>query len=158
MRTNFTSIQMALSNLVEAMHDVRNQLFAAANVERENLLAAYRNLNDNYADLCELSALALDTANTLEVFADGIDEASESIAGVLMGEDVPKCSFENFVGFCDTCGATITKGSNFTIANDWYECEACATAGETEETEDEDETEDGEQITIDLAETVTENA
>ena len=155
MRTDFTSIQMALSNLVGAMHDVRNDLLAAANVERENLLAAYRNLNDNYADLCELHALALDTANTLEVFADGVEETSESIAGVLMGEDVPECDFEDFVGFCDTCGATIVKGSNFTVDGDWYECEKCATA---EETETEDEVEDGEQLAIDLAETVTENA
>ena len=153
MRTDFTSIQMALSNLVGAMHDVRNDLLAAANVERENLLAAYRNLNDNYADLCELHALALDTANTLEVFADGVEETSESIAGVLMGEDVPECAFENFVGFCDTCGATIAKGSGFTVDGDWYSCEACVAAELVE-----DEVEDGEQITIDLAETVTENA
>lgn len=158
MRTDFTSIQMALSNLVSALHETRQELFKQANVERENLLAAYRNLTENHLDLVELTALADSTADTLAFFADATDDTAEVISDVICGGDVPTCAFEDFIGFCDDCGATIKRGEKYQVDGDWYVCENCLPAEEPEDTETEGETEDGEQLTIDLAETVTENA
>lgn len=152
MRTDFTSIQAALSNFVSVFHETQQELLKQANVERENLLTAYRNLTENHLDLVELAALADSTADTLAFFADATDDTAEVVSDVICGGDIPTCAFEDFVGFCDDCGATIKRGEKYQVDGDWYACQNCLIA------EDETEVEDGEQLTIDLAETATENA
>ena len=122
LRKAFDSI---LSELVAAQHD----LFARANTERHEMLALVARMTETRNELRDLNVLYAEFSEELtELAADAVDIA-DKISDTLENpiDFCPTCNYEDFVGWCDECGAEIAcdNAYEYDEATDTLLCSQC---------------------------------
>lgn len=149
MRTDFTPMNEALSALADAINATHEKLSQKANAERVELMVLLANMRDTHADMKLFGEMMTSTAQTLAYAGAASNEYAKLIDMTIDGGEgsIPECDYEEFVDFCDGCGKTVTVHDQGYI-KDGEEC-LCPECAADEEDEDEDESVDGEQLTID---------
>lgn len=110
MRTDFTNISTALTNLVNAIADAHNTLLEKANAERKEALVLYGRMQATKEDLDALAEIAGNAAAELAgVDTVATEHAIKIYDAITEGFDaIPTCDYEDFLGFCDRCGECLT--------------------------------------------------
>lgn len=149
-RTDFTSVREAFDNLITTLNSATQGLLNKANSDRESLIAIYRSMQDTAIDAHELSALIGDATEQLDALSDLNIDIYTKVQHTIYGgySEVPACPYEKFIEFCDECGHSISSDEHYDYDGDWYRCNECLAA---QETEDEGET-------VELAESVAADA
>lgn len=125
--TDFTNLRTALDNLVSEVAVATKDIIADANTLRKEYIDIQHRMSENRADLIEFADIVGHTADCLEVLAGDALDVADLVADVLLEGDVPECNYEDFVGYCDACGDTIVKGSDYTSDDNGYLCHSCST-------------------------------
>lgn len=160
-----TEVKDALTGAINAVANAQKALFAQANTEKTSLLTLLKEMAATRQTVIDLAAIAGQAGcSLLDIEELGMDVGDKIFEVLAMDDDVPVGPYETFVEWCDECGKEIHDSDNYTIdSNGSYQCEECsklAAEAEAEAEEDaEDEADEGEQLAIDIPETVaTENA
>ena len=124
---DFTNLRTALDNLVSEVAVATNGIIADANTLRKEYIDVQYRMNENRIDLINFADIVGHTADCLEVLAGDAIDVADLVADVLLEGDVPECNYEDFVGYCDACGDTIAKGSDYTSDDNGYLCHSCST-------------------------------
>jgi hypothetical protein len=116
MRMNFTNLENAIKTFTDEVINCQKQLFEQANENRRQLLAIYQNLMDNSADITKFGDMLSDTACALFDVNAVCEHVVDKISGALdFGYDqIPQCSFENYVDTCEICGLDIMHDQEYT--------------------------------------------
>ena len=138
-RTDFTNIANALNSLASTIVDMQAGLLAKANAEREEALALRERMIDTANDISDFKAMITGLTSQFMDFEETSDDLVAKVNGSIYG-DVPECPYEEFVGFCDCCGTTITVNDNHFIEEGELLCAGCYCADETDEVAETDET------------------
>jgi hypothetical protein len=148
MRTDFTAITEALDNLIAILSEKTTDLVHTANGQRIEMLTLRQRMADTAEDLNELGMILEDAGDEIHAIGAMCDDVSEKVVAALEDEHyLPTCKYEDFVAVCDNCGNEVTTDEGYSIVNGEVYCEECA--ARLDEREDEDE--DGEQLTIEVA-------
>jgi hypothetical protein len=158
-----TEVKDALASAVNVVANAQKALFAQANTEKASLIALLQEMAATRKTVIDLATIAGEAGSSLlDIEELGMDVGDKIFEVLAMDEDVPAGPYETFVEWCDDCGKELHISDAYTTdGKGFYQCEACAQlAAEAETDEDtEDETTEGEQIAIDIPETVVaENA
>ena len=147
MRTDFTPITNAVQSLIEVITNTHAEMLAEANEQRRELLALHDRMRDTLSDMSQFSRVMRDTANQIEGVAVVSEDLADLVTSTILGsfEDVPTCNYEEFVGYCDMCGETISTNDVHTVGEyDELVCAECASLANAEDvtgpTLDNDET------------------
>ena len=142
--TDFTNIREALDNLLTVLDSAVADLVGTANEQRRELLGLYGRMQATQADLHELGSMMGDAGSAMLDLEELCEDVDAKMQGVIDGgiEETPVCDFEDFVGFCETCGDEILVGEEYSFDGDnGFVCGDCL---DTE----------AEQLSLNLAETV----
>lgn len=157
-RIDFTSLRETAQNFMASMEGTLTDLLGIANAQRKELLSLYQRMAETQADIKEFSEITAEVAETFDAITDVADDVVAKVGNAIEGgaDLTPECDYEDLVEFCDECGRAITNDEDYTEeAGGFVLCADCHPISDEGEEIDEDETEDGEQMTIDLAETVS---
>jgi hypothetical protein len=143
--TDFTNIRTALDNLLAVLDSTTADLVGTANAQRKELLDLYGRMQETNADLNEFGSMVGEVGAAMldieELCEDVATKAQNVIEGGL--NETPGVNYEDFVGFCETCGNEILAGEEYSYDDDnGFVCGDCLNT-------------DGEQLTLNLAETVS---
>ena len=138
MKTDFTPISSALNTLVDEIANLHKGILAKANAERVEALVLFAKMNETKADLEMLAGVVDSAAAQLDTVVDVSLETAELVGDAIEGI-VPECDYEDFVGYCDACGATISNDDEY---HDDEHGIFCATCAEHLDESDEDETDE----------------
>ena len=142
MRTDFTPISNALDALVDEIANLHKAMLAKANAERVEALVLFAKMNETKADLEMLAGVVDSAAAQLDAVVDVSLETAELVGDAIEGI-VPECDYEDFVGYCDACGATITRDDEPHEDERGIFCATCAEhLDESTDESDEDETDE----------------
>ena len=125
MRTDFTPISNALNTLVDEIANLHKGILAKANAERVEALVLFAKMNETKADLITLASVVDSAAARLDAVSDVATETAGLIGDAIEG-NVPECDYEDFVGYCDACGAIITNDDEYHDDEYGIFCAACA--------------------------------
>ena len=125
MKTDFTPISSALNALVDEIANLHKGILAKANAERVEALVLFAKMNETKADLEMLAGVVDSAAAQLDAVVDVSLETAELVGDAIEGI-VPECDYEDFAGYCDACGATITRDDEFHDDERGIFCAACA--------------------------------
>ena len=158
-----TEVKDALTSAINAVANAQKALFAQANTEKASLIALLQEMAATRKTVIDLATIAGEAGSSLlDIEELGMDVGEKIFEVLAMDEDVPAGPYETFVEWCDDCGKELHTSDTYTTdGKGFYQCEECAKlAAEAEADEDvEAETDEGEQIAIDIPETVVaENA
>jgi hypothetical protein len=142
--TDFTNIRTALDNLLAVLDSATADLVGTANAQRKELLDLYGRMQETNADLNEFGSMVGEVGAAMldieELCEDVATKAQNVIEGGL--NETPGVNYEDFVGFCETCGNEILAGEEYSYDDDnGFVCGDCLNT-------------DAEQLTLNLAETV----
>lgn len=140
MRTDFTNISNALNSLVGALTETHKSLLDKANAEREEALALYARMNETKMDLDEFTSIVGGMAKQFNGINDVATEHTMKVHDAIFGgfDLIPTVPYEDFLGFCDGCGASLTyEDSHEVTVEDELLCGKCLEQfGITDEDED----------------------
>ena len=141
--TDFTNIRTALDNLLTVLDNAVIDLVGTANAQRKELLNLYGRMQATQADLYEFGSIVGEAGATMLDFEELCEDVGAKMQNVLEGgiEETPVCDFEDFIGFCETCGDEILVSEEYSFDGD--NGLVCADCLDTE----------AEQLVINLAET-----
>lgn len=142
-RFDFTPMNEALNALAESINAAHSALTAKANAERVELMVLFAKMRETHEDFETFGTMMTSTAQTLGYAGASMIEYAKLIDATIEGgpDAIPECDYEEFVDFCDECGATITVNEPSFIDGDVALCKDCMPIAETNE--------EGEQLTID---------
>ena len=141
MRTDFTPISNALDALVDEIASLHRGILAKANAERVEALVLFAKMNETKADLEALAGVVDSAAAQLDAVVDVSLETAELVGDAIEGI-IPECDYEDFVGYCDACGATISNDDEYHDDEHGIFCAACAEHLDESDESDEDETDE----------------
>jgi hypothetical protein len=136
------------------MEGALTDLLGIANAQRKELLSLYQRMADTQADIKEFSEITAEVAETFDAITDVAEDVVVKVGNAIEGgaDLTPECNYEDLAEFCDECGRAITNDEDYTEeAGGFVLCADCHPINDEDELEDED----GEQITIELAESVS---
>lgn len=142
--TDFTNIRTALDNLLAVLDSATADLVGTANEQRKELLALYGRMQATNADLIEFGSMVGEVGAAMLDIEELCEDVATKAQNVLEGgiDETPVCNYEEFVGFCDSCGNEILEGEEYSFDGDnGFVCGDCL---DTE----------AEQLTLNLAETI----
>lgn len=140
MRTDFTPISNTLNALVDEIANLHKGILAKANAERVEALVLFAKMNETKADLEMLAGVVDSAAAQLDAVVDVSLETAELVGDAIEGI-VPECDYEDFVGYCDACGATISNDEEYHDDERGIFCATCAEHLNDESTDESDEDE-----------------
>ena len=143
--TDFTNIRTALDNLIAVLDSATADLVGTANEQRRELLSLYGRMQATQDDLVELGSMVGETGAVMFDLAGLCDDVASKVQNTIEGglDEIPSCNYEAFMGFCETCGKEIHEGEDYSFdGENGFVCGDCLNA-------------ESEQLTFDLAETVT---
>ena len=149
MRTDFTAITEAIDNLIAILSEKTTELVETANKDRVEYLLLRQRMLDTADDLAEFGMILDDAGNEICAAGDICSDIADKIHAALAdSSEVPTCKYEDFVAVCEECGADITSDSDYEIDENGHTlCAECSALYK--------QYADGEQITMDIPETVT---
>lgn len=136
--TDFTNIRTALNQLITSIEGICSEIRTTANEQRRELIALTARMNDTRKDLGTLADITDEAACTLADISDLCAETHDKIGDVLAGEEIPECDYEDFIGYCDSCGAPISVNDKYHELGGYLDCADCVPF-EEDENEPEDE-------------------
>ena len=142
--TDFTNIREALDNLLAVLDSATADLVGTANEQRKELLALYGRMQATNADLIEFGSMVGEAGAAMLGIEEMCEDVATKVQNVLEGgiDETPIVNYEDFVGFCETCGDEIMVGEEYSYDGDnGFVCGSCL---DTE----------AEQLTLNLAETI----
>ena len=139
MRHDFTAIHEALEQLIHTMDSARLALIKQANAEREELLSLYARMRDTQNDLILLGDFAADASDALGTIEVDSYECADLIGDVLDSGMIPECNYEDFVGYCAVCDATISSADGYETTEEGARvCANCIVFDDEDEPSDEE--------------------
>jgi hypothetical protein len=149
MRTDFTTITEAIDNLVAILSEKSAELINTANKDRAEYLLLRQRMLDTADDLEEFGMILEDAGSEICAAGDICSDVADKIHAALAdSNEVPSCSYEDFVAVCEECGADITVDSDYEIDDNGHTlCAECSALYKSFA--------DGEQTTMDIPETAT---
>ena len=142
--TDFTNIREALDHLLAVLDSATADLVGTANEQRKELLALYGRMQATNADLIEFGSMVGEAGAAMLDIEEMCEDVATKVQNVIEGgiDEAPIVNYEDFVGFCETCGDEIMVGEEYSYDGDnGFVCGSCL---DTE----------AEQLTLNLAETV----
>ena len=142
--TNFTNIREALDNLLAVLDSATADLVGTANAQRKELLALYGRMQATNADLIEFGSMVGEAGAAMLDIEEMCEDVATKVQNVIENgiDEAPIVNYEDFVGFCETCGDEIMVGEEYSYDGDnGFVCGSCL---DTE----------AEQLTLNLAETI----
>ena len=142
--TDFTNIRTALDNLIAVLDSATADLVGTANEQRKELLALYGRMQATQADIVEFGSMVGEAGAVMLGIEEMCEDVATKVQNVLEGgiDETPIVNYEDFVGFCETCGDEIMVGEEHSYDGDnGFVCGSCL---DTE----------AEQLTLNLAETI----
>ena len=145
--TDFTNIREALDNLLTALDSATADLVGTANEQRKELLALYGRMQATNADLHEFGSMVGEAGAAMLDIEEMCEDVAFKVQNVLEGgiDETPATNYEDFVGFCETCGDEILVGEEYSYDGDGDDGFVCGDCLNTE----------AEQLSLNLAETTT---
>lgn len=143
--TDFTNIRNALDNLLAVLDSATADLVGTANAQRKELLALYGRMQATNADLAEFGSLVGDVGAAMLDIEEMCEDVATKVQNVIENgiDETPSANYEDFVGFCDTCGDEILVGEEYSYDGDnGFVCGDCLNT-------------EAEQLTINLADSTT---
>jgi hypothetical protein len=140
--TDFTNIRTALDNLLTALDTTMDGLMGTANEQRKELLALYGRMQATNADLLEFGSIVGEAGAAMLDIEEMCEDVATKVQNVIEGglDETPVADYEDFVGFCETCGNEILVSEEYDRDGDGeLVCADCLNA-------------EAEQLTINLAE------
>jgi hypothetical protein len=153
-RIDFTSLRESAQSFMASMEGALTDLLGIANAQRKELISLYQRMADTQADIKEFSEITAEVAETFDAITDVAEDVVVKVGNAIEGgaDLTPECNYEDLAEFCDECGRAITNDEDYTEeAGGFVLCADCHPINDEDELEDED----GEQITIELAESVS---
>ena len=126
--TDFTTIRESIAAFTNAITSTYASLLYDANKQREEFIDVCCRMEETRADILEYGKMLGDLAVTLEETNDMCHDIATKITTVIYeGVDAaPSVPYEEFVDFCDNCGAEILVGDEYTVSHgNWYTCPTC---------------------------------
>ena len=113
--TDFTNITNALETLVNEIRGTAANLLGTANSQRKQLLELRKAMYENQRDLMTFADIVGGAAESFSAVEDACFDVADKVSTLVEEEliMVPECDYEDFVGFCDVCGATISENDEF---------------------------------------------
>lgn len=142
--TDFTNIREALDNLLTALDSATADLVGTANEQRKELLDLYGRMQATNADLHEFGSMVGEAGAAMLDIEEMCEDVAFKVQNVLEGgiDETPIVNYEDFVGFCETCGDEILVGEEYS-----YDGENGFVCGDCLNTE-------AEQLSLNLAESI----
>ena len=143
--TDFTNIRTALDSLLTALDDTMDDLMRTANEQRKELLSLYGRMQATNADIIAFGSMVGDAGTAMLDIEEMCEDVAYKVQNVLEHgiDETPAVDYEDFAGFCQICGSEVLVGEECDRDGDGEL--VCADCLDTE----------AEQMTIDLAETVS---
>lgn len=143
--TDFTNIREALDNLLTVLDDTMDGLILTANEQRKELLSLYGRMQATNADLIEFGSIVGEAGAAMLDIEEMCEDVVTKVQNVIENgiDEAPIADYEDFVGFCETCGSEILVGEEYSCDGDGELM--CADCLDTE----------AEQMTLNLAEIVS---
>lgn len=141
--TDFTNIRTALDNLIAVLDSTVADLVGTANEQRRELLNLYGRMQATQADLHELGSMVGDAGAALLDLEEICEDVDAKMQNVIEGgiDETPNVDYEDFVGFCETCGGEILVDEEYSSdGGNGFVCVDCLDA-------------EAEQLALNLAET-----
>lgn len=127
-RLDFTALTQNLSAVTASIKEVMATLFADANAQRKELIDLHARMADNRADLSEVAQVAYDIADVFVHIGADCEDVCEKAKDALETGEVPSVDYEEFVGWCEDCGAEVVEGTDYSLLVDENAliCAACS--------------------------------
>lgn len=143
--TDFTNIREALDNLLTVLDNATADLVGTANAQRKELLALYGRMQATNADLLEFGSMVGEAGAAMLDIEELCEDVVSKVQNVIEGgiDETPNVDYEDFVGFCETCGGEILVGEECSFdGGNGFVCVDCLDA-------------EAEQLALNLAESTT---
>ena len=135
---DLTNVRTALNTLIGTISDLCAGTRKEANEQRKELIALTARMHETRKDLGALADLTDEAACALTDISELCAETHDKITDVLGGEEIPECDYEDFIGYCDSCGAPISINDKYHELGGYLDCADCVPFEENEnEPEDE---------------------
>ena len=143
--TDFTNIREALDNLLAVLDSATADLVGTANAQRKELLALYGRMQETNADLIEFGSIVGEAGAAMLDIEEMCEDVASKVQDVIENgiNEAPNVNYEDFIGFCDTCGDEILVGEEYSYDGDnGFVCGNCLNT-------------EAEQLSLNLAESTT---
>ena len=118
--TDFTNIRAALDDLLTMFNDTAADLVSTANEQRKELLALYGRMQATNAELTEFGSIVGEAGAAMLDIEEMCEDVASKAQNVLENglDETPAANYEDFVGFCETCGNEIMAGEEYSYDGD----------------------------------------
>ena len=124
----FTELKNAVASLMEVINANAKTLLETANARKEALAKAEADLERSRAEINEFVGVVEELAKVGIICGDMIC-ASGNIDDIVDGLAICEANLEDFDGYCDICGAEITRSDEAQVIDeDGLICAECAKA------------------------------
>lgn len=113
--TDFTNIRTALDNLLAVLDSATIDLVGTANAQRKELLDLYGRMQETNTDLVEFGSIVGEAGAAMLNIEEMCEDVASKVQSVLEGgiDETPVANYEDFVGFCETCGNEILVSDEY---------------------------------------------
>jgi hypothetical protein len=117
----------ALSGALEVLNTHAANLYAEANEQRDEMRNLISRMDITRSRMYKVSDVLYETKDHLEAIADQLDETGGVISDIMEcpTDCLPDAPLQNFVGFCEECGAEILRDDPYITPSDKLLCEHC---------------------------------
>lgn len=117
----------ALSALMEILNTHAANLYSEANEQRDEMRALISRMGATRSTMYKLSNVLYEAKDHLGLMADQLDETGGVITDIMESptDCLPDAPLQNFVGFCDRCGAEVLRDDPLVVSTDQLLCVRC---------------------------------
>ena len=136
--TDFTNLSNALETLINEIRGTSANLLGTANTQRKQLLELRKAMIETQNDIVAFADIVGGAADSFTAVENVCYDVADKVGAVFEeGLDMlPDCEYEDFIGFCDICGATVAEYDEYDNA-DGIVCAACLPEEESDPSDEE---------------------
>ena len=99
-----TNLSTAIANLITALNETRDSIYAEANANKDALLAARNAMATSQLKMNEYVDTVAMLANVADELSEDMNVSADHIDEMLTDMDIFTLPIERFDGYCDICG------------------------------------------------------
>jgi uncharacterized protein YukE len=101
--------------MLETLKNTVQELYATANIERQEMLALLARMQKTNGAMNELADLSHQIAEAINDIADNLADTANFIEDAMENplDRCPTTPYEDLIGFCEDCGDEIVAGEDF---------------------------------------------
>ena len=99
-----TNLHNAITNLITALNETRDAIYAEANANKDALLAARNAMAASHTKMNEYVDAVAMLANVADELSEDMNVSAEHVGVMLYDMDIFTLPIERFDGICDICG------------------------------------------------------